>query len=140
VFYKKNSFGYVVRLEKGEEVISSISQLTEKEEIPGGFFLGLGAVKDVTLGYFDMEKKEYIKKTFEDEFELSSLVGDIFYLDGKPGVHAHATLSDPRFNIIGGHLFSALATATVELFIYLTDDVLKRRPDPEIGLNLLDLS
>jgi uncharacterized protein len=140
MFFKKITNGYVVRLEKGEELISSISQLAEKEKIPGGFLLGLGAVKDATLGYYDVEKKEYIKKTFEAKFELSSLVGDIFFLEGKPGVHAHATLSDPNFNIIGGHLFSALATATVELFIYLTDGVLKRKLDPKIGLNLLDLS
>ena len=140
MFFKKITNGYVVRLEKGEELISSISQLAEKEKIPGGFLLGLGAVKDATLGYYDVEKKEYIKKTFEAEFELSSLVGDIFFLEGKSGVHAHATLSDPNFNIIGGHLFSALATATVELFIYLTDEVLKRKLDPKIGLNLLDLS
>jgi predicted DNA-binding protein with PD1-like motif len=140
MFFKKITNSYVVRLEKGEELISSISQLAEKEKIPGGFLLGLGAVKDATLGYYDVDKKEYIKKTFEAEFELSSLVGDIFYFDGKPGVHAHVTLSDPEFNIIGGHLFSALATATVELFIYLTDGVLKRKLDPKVGLNLLDLS
>lgn len=127
MFFKKTFRGYVVRLEKGEEVISTISQLAEKEKIPGGFLLGLGAVRDVTLGYFDVEKKEYIKKSSEAEFELSSLVGDIFYFEGKPGVHAHATLSDPEFKIIGGHLFSALATATVELFIYLTDEVLKKK-------------
>lgn len=139
MFFKKVSLGYIVRLETGDEVISTLSNFSEKEKIPGGFLYGLGAVKDPTLGYFDLEKKEYLKKTFNEEYELSSLVGNIYYFEGKPGVHAHVTLSGKDFNVIGGHLFSAKITGTGEFFIYVSDDILERKKDSQTGLNLLDL-
>ena len=139
MFFKKVSLGYIVRLETGDEVISTLSNFSEKEKITGGFLYGLGAVKDATLGYFDLEKKEYLKKTFNEEYELSSLVGNIYYFEGKPGVHAHVTLSGKDFNVIGGHLFSAKITGTGEFFIYVSDDILERKKDSQTGLNLLDL-
>lgn len=145
MFFKKVSNGYILRLEKGEEVIATLSNFTEKEKIPGGFLYGLGAVKDPTLGYFDLEKKKYLKKTFSknashnQEYEISSFVGNIYYFEGKPGVHAHVSLSGKDFNVIGGHLFSATITGTGEFFIYVSDDILERKKDSQTGLNLLDL-
>jgi predicted DNA-binding protein with PD1-like motif len=139
MFFKKIPNGYLVRLEKGEEIMESLIHLAGKEKISGGFLCGLGAVKDVTLGYFDTGKKEYRKKDFEDDYELTSLVGDIFYLEGKPGVHAHVNLSGPDFTAIGGHLVKAVITGTGEFFIHTTDEILKRKRDPSSELNLLDL-
>lgn len=139
MFFKKIANGYLLRLEKGEEVIESLTNLAEREKIPGGFLYGLGAVKDVTLGYFDTATKEYRKRDFKDDYELTSLVGDIFYFEGKPGVHAHVNLSGPDFTVIGGHLVKAIITGTGEFFIYTTDETLKRKKDPSSGLNLLDL-
>jgi len=89
--------------------------------------------------YFDTDKKEYRKKDFKGDYELTSLVGDLFHFEGKPGVHAHVNLSGPDFGVIGGHLFKAVITGTGELFIHTTDETLKRKKDPSSGLNLLDL-
>jgi len=139
MFFKKIPNGYVVRLEVGEEVVTSLSDFAEKEKIPGGFLFGLGAIKDAALGYFDVEKKEYVKKTFNQEYEISSLVGNIYYFEGKPAVHAHVTLSGKDFGVVGGHLFSAVVTGTGEFFIYLSGDLLERKKDHKAGLNLLDL-
>jgi len=139
MFFKKIPNGYLIRLEKGEEVIESLIKLAHREKIPGGFLYGLGAVKDVTLGYFDVAKKDYVKKNFSDEYEVTSLVGDIYYLEGKPGVHAHVNLSGPDFKVIGGHLYRAVISATGEFFIHTTDETLQRRKDPDSGLNILDL-
>ena len=138
MFFRKIPSGYLVRLEKGEEIIESLSTLTEREKIPGGFLYGLGAVKEVTLGYFDVVNKKYVKKDFNEEYEVTSLVGDIYYLEGKPGVHAHVNLSGADFNLIGGHLFKAIITGTGEFFIHTTEQTLKRKSEPETGLNLLD--
>ncbi|MFH0931320.1 MAG: PPC domain-containing DNA-binding protein, partial [Candidatus Zixiibacteriota bacterium] len=67
--YKKFGNVYVLRLETGEEIIASLKRFVKKEKIEGGFFYGLGAVKNVTLGYFNLEKKEYKEKTFKEGFE-----------------------------------------------------------------------
>ena len=139
MFFRKIPNGYVVRLEKGEEIIESLTSFAQKKKIPGGFLYGLGAVKDVTLGYFDVANKKYVKKDFDNEYEVTSLVGDIYYFEEKPGVHAHVNLSDADFNLIGGHLFKAVITGTGEFFIYTTDQILERKKDPQSGLNVLDL-
>ena len=102
--YKKTKFGYLVRLLRGEEVISSLTSLAEKEKIQSGFLFGLGAVANPKLGYYDMKTKEYQSETFEGEFEIVNLTGNISQLDGKPFIHAHMTISDEECRAFGGHL------------------------------------
>ncbi len=137
--YKKFGNDYVIRLETGEEIIDSLKKFVEKEKIEGGFFYGLGAVKDVTLGYFNLEKKEYKEKSFKEDFELTSLVGDVAFSNGKIIVHAHVTLADEDFKTFSGHLGKAIVTATVELVFNLIKGKLLKKPDPKSGLNFLDL-
>jgi len=137
--YKRFGAAYVLRLEMGDEIIESLRTLAEKEEIRGGFFYGLGAVKSVSLGYFDVEEKKYKEESFKQEFELASLVGDVSLLDEKIIIHAHATLADQDFKAFAGHLSRAEVTATVEIFLRPTGGVLNRKHDPSIGLNFLDL-
>jgi len=137
--YKKLGNSYVVRLEEGEEVIDSLKIFAGKEMIRGGFFYGLGAVNRVTLGYFDVEKKEYKERSFEEGFELTSLVGDISCSGEKIIVHAHVTLANEDFKVLAGHLGKAYVTATLELIFNPLEGRLEKKPDPETGLNLLDL-
>jgi len=137
--YKKFGNAYVIRLEAGEEVIDSLKKFVEKERIRGGFFYGLGAVNKVTLGYFDVEKKEYKERAFEQGFELTSLVGDISFLGERIIVHAHVTLADGDFKVLAGHLGKATVTATLELVFNPLEGKLEKKPDPETGLNLLEL-
>ncbi|KPL01148.1 MAG: hypothetical protein AMJ91_01325 [candidate division Zixibacteria bacterium SM23_73_3] len=138
--FKKIQNGFMLRLVKGEEVISSLSSFVEKQKISGGFIFGLGAFKDATLGYFDSDNKKYIKRTFPDDLEFS-VTGSISYSKGKPFVHVHATAGGPNISTVYfGHLFSATVSATGEFFIIPSDTKIERKTDPETGLNLLDLS
>ena len=138
--YKKTKFGYLVRLFRGEEVIGSLTSLAEKEKIQSGFLFGLGAVANPKLGYFDLKTKEYQSETFEGEFEIVNLTGNISQLDGKPFIHAHMTISDEECRAFGGHLFSAQIHATGEISILDFGLPVSRRLNQEIGLKLLDLS
>jgi predicted DNA-binding protein with PD1-like motif len=99
----------------------------------------LGALKDLTLGYFDSHKKEYVKKFFPEDLEFGNLTGSISYFEGKPFVHAHVTAGGPDFEAVTGHLFSATISATGEFFIIPSDTKIERKPDSDTGLNLLDL-
>ena len=139
MFFRKIPNGYMVRLEKGEEVVNSLATLVEKEKILGGFLWGLGAIENPTLGYFDPHKNEYIKKSLSGDFELGNLTGDISYLDGKPFVHVHVTLADENFNSFCGHLFSGVISVTGEFFIFVFDYKIERKKDPQTGFNFLDL-
>jgi predicted DNA-binding protein with PD1-like motif len=137
--YRKTGNGFLVRLVKGEEVISTLSSFVEKQKILGGFVFGLGALKDLTLGYFDSHKKEYVKKFFPEDLEFGNVTGSISYFEGKPFVHAHVTAGGPDFKAVTGHLFSATISATGEFFIIPSDSKIERKPDSDTGLNLLDL-
>ena len=137
--YKKFANTYVIRLEKGDEIIDSLKTLVEKEEIRGGFFYGLGAVKNVSLGYFDVGKKEYKEKSFEQDFELTSMVGDVAFSGEKIIVHAHVTLAGEDFKVVAGHLNKATATATTEIVFNPVEGKLSKKIDPITGLNLMDL-
>ena len=137
--YKRFGKTYVIRLEKDDELISSLEEFAKKENISGGFFYGLGAVRDVSLGFFDVENKEYKSKSFTQDFELTSLVGDISFSEKKIIVHAHLTLADQDFKVVAGHCNRAVTTATVEVVFNPLEGKLEKKVDPQIGLNLLDL-
>jgi predicted DNA-binding protein with PD1-like motif len=137
--YKKFANTYVIRLERGDEIIDSLKTLMEKEDIRGGFFFGLGAVKNVSLGYFDVEKKEYKEKSFMQDFELTSMVGDVAFSGDKIIVHAHVTLAGEDFKAVAGHLNKATVTATTEIVFNPVVGKLSKKIDPITGLNLMDL-
>jgi len=137
--FRKITNGFLVRLMKGEEVISTLSTFIEEQKILGGFVFGLGALKDLTLGYFDSENKTYIKKNFPQDLEFGNVTGSISYFEGKPLVHAHVTACGPDFTAVTGHMFSATISATGEFFILPSDTRIERKPDSETGLNLLEL-
>ena len=137
--YRRFGKTYVLRLEKGDELVSSMEGFVKREKIAGGFFYGLGAVRDVSLGFFDVENKEYKKKYFEQDFELTSLAGDISFSGEKIIVHAHVTLADQDFKVVAGHCNRAVTTATVEVVFNPIEGKLEKKIDPETGLKLLDL-
>jgi predicted DNA-binding protein with PD1-like motif len=139
MYFRKIQHGYLVRLIKGEEVIKTLSSFVDEQKILGGFVFGLGALKDLTLGYFDSAKKEYVKKFIGDDLEFGNLTGSIAYLDGKPFVHAHVTAAGSDMKGFCGHLFSATISATGEFVIIPSESKIERKPDPETELNLLDL-
>jgi predicted DNA-binding protein with PD1-like motif len=139
MYFRKTQNGYLVRLVKEEEIIKTLSSFVEEQKILGGFVFGLGAFKEVTIGYFNSAKKEYIRKFFKDDLEFANLTGSISYLEGKPFVHAHVTAAGPDLNAFCGHLFSATISATGEFLIIPFEGKVERKPDSETGLTLLDL-
>ncbi len=134
--YRRDGTRVFVRLETGESVHGALSELLEKERIVGGFVTGLGAVSEAVLGYYDRARKDYDRVEFPEEMEIASAAGTLSLLDGKPHVHLHAVLSDRECQARGGHLFSATAAATVELFIQISENPIERTPDEETGLSL----
>lgn len=129
----------VVRLEKGEEIIASLTQAVNDTGIKGGFFYGLGVGMDLELGYFDAHKQTYIKKVFPDEYEFTSFQGDISHVNGELSLHCHVTITDAQFQAYGGHLFRGTVPATLEIIIFPFTDALTRKKDEATGLNLLEL-
>ena len=129
---------YVVRLQRGEEVLACLRELCEKESISLGTVSAIGAVNHVVVGVYRVDEQKYVANTFDGVMELTSLMGNITEKDGEPYLHLHATFGDLTGKVIGGHLNEAGVSATCELFVRKVEGHVGRRLDPETGLNIFD--
>jgi len=134
---EENSF--LIRLDLGDPLFDTLYDFAWKANIKAAFFWGLGAVKDVTLGYYDIANKKYIENKFDGIWELVSLTGNLAQIDEGEIIHAHAVLSDIENRTIGGHVFSMTTAATVEIYLIPFHPGLTRKYDDVTGLKLLDL-
>lgn len=136
---KKVKKNYIIRLEKGEQIIESLTRFQETNNIKGAFFFGIGAASKAEISHFNLETKKYSSKTFEKDMEIINLAGNLGWLEDKPVIHCHITLSDPEMNTFGGHLKEATVGATCEIVLKILNKKLERRLNKETNLNLLDL-
>lgn len=128
-----------VKLERGEEVLETLTSLCREHHIRSASFCGIGAVRGTELGYYDLETFSYSTRVFPEIFELVSLLGNVALVDGEPFVHAHASLADRELIQVGGHLVRATVAVTVEIFIDCCESTVERVLDPEVKLKLLKL-
>jgi predicted DNA-binding protein with PD1-like motif len=91
------------------------------------------------LGYLDLERKQYLKREYPDSMELISLAGSLTRLEGEPFAHCHAALGDRDMRVVGGHLFQATASVTVEIFLRIYEGEVTRQFDANYGANLIAL-
>ena len=134
--YRRFGDKYVVRLEKGEELVESIKELAKKEDIMLGRVSGMGAVNRVEVSIYGVETKEYFKKEINEEMEIVSLEGNIARKDGEPILHLHTSVTCEDCRVFGGHLHSADISVTAEIIIDVIDGELTKEFDEETGANL----
>lgn len=136
--FKKFNDTYVIRLNKGEEVISSLKELCKNEDIKLAEITGLGAANLVEIGVFNVNTKEYNTKIFEGMFEITSLVGNVTRKDGEVYLHIHINFGDEDGIVKGGHLVRTNISATSEIILRKIEGEVGRKLSEEIGLNLLE--
>ena len=80
--------------------------------------------------------RKFHKKTFNGDYELTSLIGNVTIKDGKYFSHTHITFSDANYRVFGGHLFDARITAAGEFIMIPGENGITRQMNSEIGLPL----
>tara|TARA_Y100000996_G_C22529651_1_gene645987 strand:+ start:1040 stop:1468 length:429 start_codon:yes stop_codon:yes gene_type:complete len=138
--YRLDDKSLLVVLDKDEEIFDSLYNLIEKLDIKFAWINGIGAAKDIVLGAYPSRTKEYIKKRFEGEFEIASLMGNITTKKGSPFIHIHTTISNEECNAFAGHLFTATVAVTCELILNLSEKPIIRKNSDSIGLYLWDFN
>lgn len=126
-----------VRLFRGEEVFSTLQELAKENKWQAGFVSGIGAIEDIEIGAYDLEKREYYRKRLEGVYELSSMQGNFSQVDGAPFFHLHGVVSDHSLQTLAGHFFEFKVAATVEVKIRIFNKPVTREYDEEIGLKFL---
>lgn len=136
--FRKNALKeiIVVRLDRGDEIISSILRVSRENNITAAAFFGIGAVDYAKIGVFS--EGEYKTRIVEGDLEITSLIGNVTMKEQEPFVHAHITLADTN-NTYAGHLLEARVSVTVELFLLVLEKEISRIRDQRTGLYLLDL-
>ncbi len=135
--FQPTKYGYLLVLDLGDEVISSLTRFAEQQGIRAGSFTGIGAVEKSTLAYYDLDQKKYLTREFADRMELVSLNGNFAFLNGKPFAHVHVIISDRNYVVYAGHLMKATISVTGEIYVTLVENPISRGPDETTGLNLI---
>lgn len=136
--HRKTERGYLIRLDRGEELIATLTAFLAEMNIRCGAVTGIGAVDRLELGLFTMASREYLHRHFEGEWEIASITGNISMLEGAPFPHIHGVFSDVDCRLIGGHVFAARVAVTCEIDLVVYAGEVKRTPDATVGLNLLN--
>jgi len=134
--YRKFGNKYVMRMDKGEEIIETLKKFCKTEQITLGWVKGIGAVNKATIGLFETENKKYNSIQLEGDYEITSLLGNISTMDNAVYLHLHINLSDKEYNTHGGHLNSAIISVTGEIMIESIEGNVDREFSKEIGINL----
>ena len=137
--YRLDKDKIFITLSRGDEIVECLSEVAIKEKLESGWVLGIGAMEDVEVGYFDFPTRSYQNQSFDGEFELLSLSGNITLKDDVPFVHPHVTFSGPDFKVLGGHLFNGTISAAGEFVILRGNITIPRTMDDHIKLALWNL-
>jgi uncharacterized protein len=130
---------FAVVFDKGDEVVEGLTVFAGRERLRASQITAIGALSDVTLGYFDRGRREYRRIPIREQVEVLSLLG-VVTLDGeKPKVHAHIVIGTAEGSARGGHLLEGHVWPTLEVIVEESPVHLQRRTDPESGLALIAL-
>jgi uncharacterized protein len=132
---------FVIVLDPGEEAFSTITAFAERERVFGASLTALGAFEYAKVGWFDLESKKYRPIHINEQAEVLSILGDIAVGDnGRPTLHMHTVLGLEDGTTRGGHLMEGIVRPTLEVVVTETEQHLRRRQRPELGIALIDLS
>ena len=136
--YRRTRYGYVIRIDSGEEIIATLREFARTEGVRAGLINGLGAVGETELGFFVRTTQQYVNRTFTGEHEIGSLTGNFSDLEGEPYPHCHAVIAGEDFVAHTGHLFRGVVTVTCEVQVITDPDVLRRVRRPDLGFNPIE--
>jgi predicted DNA-binding protein with PD1-like motif len=126
---------FVARLDHGRDWRAQIEEFAAEEGIDAAFFVGLGAVQDAEIYFYDQDEQEYYPERFDEPFEVASCTGNVSWLDGERFAHTHMVLSREDGSCVAGHLNEA-TTFAGELYVREFDTDLVREHDETTDLDL----
>ncbi len=122
-------------LNHDRDLCGEIKRICGEEKIETGWFNAVGALKELSLAFYNQEKKIYGKMELKEPCELTSCMGNISLVDGEIFVHAHVNVSDETGSVKGGHLLNSVIFAA-EAVIFPSSENMERQFDSVTGLKL----
>ena len=129
---------FAVVLQTGDEAMACLQEFVRTKEISAAQITGIGAFADVTLGYFDWDKKHYVGNPVHEQVEVASMIGDVALSpSGEPSLHIHVVIGKRDGTALAGHLQKAHVRPTLEVILNEAPVHLKKVHDPQSGLALI---
>lgn len=131
---------FVLIFAAGDEAIAGLTAFAKEKHLGASRFTAIGGFQEATLGYFNLDKKDYDKIPVREQVEVLSLVGDVSLTEkNEPKIHAHVVLGRSDGSTRGGHLIDARVRPTLEVVLVESPRHLHRKHDPDSGLALIQL-
>ena len=125
---------FLVYIQIDEPVMETLTSVCKNNGIMNGQISGIGAVKEIEMGAYDLDSKTYLRRQYPDNHELISFQGNITLKDGNPFIHAHITIGNHDLHTRGGHLFEMKVAVVGEFIIRNIESNVHREFDKNIGL------
>jgi predicted DNA-binding protein with PD1-like motif len=129
---------YAVVFHSGDEALSGLTDFAIQYHIADAHFTGIGAMRKATLGWLDLEHKNYQPIHVDEQSEVLSMIGDIATFNGRPVVHTHVVLGHRDGTTVGGHVWELHVNPTLEVFVTANTTPLKKKPDDASGMKFID--
>jgi len=136
IIHKVKKDLFVLSIQPKEELISELLRFSKKEKIKSGFFIGFGAAKSGIIGRYT--NTNYKWKKFNGEFEIGSLIGNLFLKNNELFIHAHIVLGDKNFKALVGHIKKLVIYPTCEIIFWSFNKKIKRKYNKETNLFLIN--
>lgn len=136
--YKKYGTTYIVRLDVGDEIISSLKKFVNDENIKLAQINGLGGTSEFTIGVRNPITKQYDPTDYSGRYEIANIHGNVTEMDGEPYLHIHIGCGNEKGEYRGGHLLRCVIGATAEIFVTTYEGIVKRKLDEKTGLQVFN--
>jgi predicted DNA-binding protein with PD1-like motif len=129
---------YAIILNRGDDILSGLTEFAETNHIAFAHFTGIGAVSSGRLGCYDRDKQMYHIIPIKGQSETVSFIGNVAMFNGKPVVHVHMAVSSSDGVVHGGHLFQAIVWPTLEIVMTVEPTPLYKKKEMDTGFALID--
>lgn len=132
--YSKNGNTYILSFDIGDPVIKTVTDFCKEAGIKNAYFTGIGAVRDLSCGYYALDERKYYFTNYEELVEVASLTGNVMLKDGVPFVHAHGVFTNTHNEAFGGHIQEMLVGVALEIILTVLETELSREHNDKTGL------
>jgi uncharacterized protein len=129
---------FAIVFDTGDDAVDGLLTFARESGISAASFSAIGAFRSVTLGYFDLDRRDYRRIQIDEQVEVLSLIGNVALAPDGTKIHAHVVVGKADGSAYGGHLLAARVRPTLEAVLVEVPAHLRRRIDPATGLALID--
>jgi predicted DNA-binding protein with PD1-like motif len=130
---------FAIILENGESVIDCLTDFANQQNVRSAQFTAIGALRTLTLGFYNFNDRVYKKIDIDEQIEVLSLIGDVSLYNNTPKIHAHVVVGKENGTAHGGHLLDGIVHPTLEIILTQSPAHLERKMNEEFGIPLIQI-